>query len=111
MAVAYVLLLGASIGTIGYLARAEGGVSYEFVSNDGLYRFDGYRYRRLPFNLAGGGQAPGEVRILDRSGRVIDSERLDDVESVDYVRWNRFNVTFGYLRNGRSYRSSLDLPQ
>lgn len=109
--VAYVFLLGASVGAINYLARAEGGDSYTFVSNDGLYTMEAYRYLRLPFQLSGPGAAPGEVRVLDRAGRVIDAESLEDVESVQDVRWNRFNVMFAYLRNGRAYQSSLDLPQ
>ena len=83
--VAYAVVLGASIGAIGYLARSEGGDSYTFTSNDGLYRVEGYRYLRLPFHLNGAGDAPGEVRVLDRTGRVIDSERLEDVESVQNI--------------------------
>jgi hypothetical protein len=111
VAAAYVFLLGASVGAINYLARAEGGDSYTFVSDDGFYRIEGYRYLRLPFHLSGLGAAPGEVRVLDGSGRVIDSESLEDVESVQDIRWNRFNVTFGYRRNGHAYQSTLDLPQ
>jgi hypothetical protein len=111
VAVAYVFLLGASVGAINYLARAEGGDSYTFLSDDGFYRIEGYRYLHLPFRLSGAGPSPGEVRVLDRSGRVIDSERLEDVESVQDVRWSRFNVTFGYRRDGRTYQTSLDLPQ
>jgi hypothetical protein len=110
-AVAFVFLLGASIGGINYLARAEGGGSYTLFSNDELYRIEVYRYLPLPFHLSGAGDAPGEVRVLDRSGRVVDSEPLEDVNSVEDVRWNRFNVTFEYRRDGRSYQSSLDLPQ
>jgi hypothetical protein len=51
------------------------------------------------------------VRVLDRSGRVIDSEPLEDVVSVRGVSWSRFSVSFWYSRDGREYQSSLDLPQ
>jgi hypothetical protein len=96
---------------IGYLARAEGGVTYRLSSEDGLFFLEGYRDRPLPFFLNGRGRSPGEVRVVDRDERVIDELRLEDVESVQHVRWSRFAVNFTYERGGRTYESALDLPQ
>jgi hypothetical protein len=51
------------------------------------------------------------VEVLDRAGRVIDRERLDDVMSVRDVRWERFKVDLLYDRDGHAYQTALDLPQ
>jgi hypothetical protein len=109
--VAYVVVVGGSIAAIGYLGRAEGGSSYQLMSLDGQYRLEGYRYLRLPFQLSGRGRAPGEVRVLSHSGQVIEEAQLEDVESVQHVTWDKFNVTFTFERGGRTYQTSLDLPQ
>jgi hypothetical protein len=101
-----------SMGALTYLARAEGGMVYEMPSGDRQYELAGYRYAWAPFHLAGGGRAPGELRVLriaDR--RVIDRRQVEDVFSVRDVEWSKFNVTFVSQRNGRAYQTTLDLPQ
>jgi hypothetical protein len=99
-------------GSLTYLARAGGGLSYVGTSGDRQYELEGYRYARLPFNLEGRGPAPGEVRVLRIADKKeIDRTQVEDVWSVRDIQWNRFDVTFVSQRNGRAYRSTLDLPQ
>lgn len=111
IAIAYVCFMLLAIGLMQWLARVDRQKDFGFETTDGSYRFEVYRDIVLPAYFGGRGTAPSEVEVLDRRGRVIDGEHLDDVKSIYDVRWGRSEVDFFYRRDGPTYRSTIELEQ
>ena len=111
IAIIYVTLMIALVAASEQMAHLVRSRTFELRSGDGRYRLVGYREFPLPRILGGGGPAPGEAQVVDPRGRVLDSERFEDLTSIYDVQWARYKVWFLYEQGGRTYRTSLDLPQ
>ena len=111
IAVAWVFFMIGAVALIGYLARTQHYPAFTVSSDDGRYQFNAFYELPVPKVLGGPGGGAGGVEVLDREGRRIDSEEIQNVRSVRDIRWERFRVDFTYTRYGQSYESYLELPQ
>jgi hypothetical protein len=92
-----------------YAARADAFPLYSWASGYGDNMVVVYEDFPLPFHMNGGGH-PGTVKLLD-NGRVIDSERIDDVTTVHDVRFDQYNAYFHYVSHGTEYQETLRIIQ
>lgn len=76
-----------------YLARADRQKDFGFETADGSYRFEVYRDIMLPAYFGGRGTTPGEVEVLDRDGRVLDSEIGVQVIQTFGIRVHLLGIT------------------
>lgn len=91
-----VLLIAASIGV--YLTMMQLEIYRTFASPDGAYRIEVLRRTSPVPGMPGqGSDASGEVRLVDRSGRLIQKAPLELVQLVDAVEWGPDEVRVGAL--------------
>lgn len=106
---AYGITVFALIAVAQYAARANPLTLNYFSSTYGDYAVAIYADYPLPFHM-NGGVHPGTVELFE-DGRMIDSERVDDVTSVHDVRFDQYNAYFRYVSHGMVYQSTLQIIQ
>ncbi len=109
--IGYVALMLIAFGAIQFLARANRQAENEYRGPTGEYWLHTYRDAPIPAFFGAHGDAPGEVEVDDSAGRVMDSEHVPDIESLNQIQWERYKVRFLYRDGARTYRGSLDLAQ
>ncbi|HEY1654524.1 MAG TPA: hypothetical protein VGF86_05370 [Candidatus Tumulicola sp.] len=109
--IAYLCFALIALGLIQYLARVEASPLYSLQSDDGRYHLSVKADVWIPPFFGRRGKSPGEVEIVDRDGRLIDSAHIDDVETIGDVHWERYRVTFRYVQDGETDATALDLAQ
>ncbi len=110
-AVGYCVLMFLLVGFAPPLARLNAFVLVNQFSPDSQYMLRIALDFPLPFHLNGKGRHPGELRVFDRAGRVIDEEHVPDVSSIHDIRWTPYQLYFVQRRDDKWYRSTLDLKQ
>jgi len=105
----YAVVMVVLMGTAEVVSHALPRLKNVPVSGNGrdILVIDEYAY--APFFINGHGRHPGEVRVIDGQGRVLDSERLADVRTLSNVVWNQFNVQFTVYDGGKMYLETLTL--
>jgi hypothetical protein len=90
------LMIAATFGV--YLAMTQLETYRTFPSPDGAYRIEVLRRPSpIPGMPGQGSDASGEVRLVDRNGRLIQKEPLELVQLVDAVEWSADEVRVGAL--------------
>jgi hypothetical protein len=95
-------MLVVAIGIGAYVAMTQLEPYRTFSSPDGAYRIEVLRRASPVPGIPGqGSDASGEVRLVDRSGRVIQTAPLELVQLVDAVEWGSDEVRVGALGHWR----------
>jgi hypothetical protein len=79
-----------------------------WAGQNGQYRVSLIRYGRVPW-VNGLAKFPGEVRLLDSQGRILDSRQINNVYSVRVIAWDREHVYYTYSDGANVLRSQLDI--
>lgn len=96
-----VIGFGATAFCIHELRRAKATEYSTFPSPDGRYKVVVYRLPTFTIAISGaGGEAPGYVRLLDNSGKVLVEKDLEMVQDIDRVDWQKDRV---YLSGGQEW--------
>ena len=111
VAIGYVFLMLLAIGSIQYVARADRRQVYDMASPDRLYLLRAFRDAPIPAIFGDRGRWPGQLEVVDTSGRVLDAEHVPDVFAVNVLQWERYRVDFQYRDGSRTYQSALNLAQ
>jgi hypothetical protein len=99
-----VLMLAASI-----VSHAFPRTLYTMSAPDRPESFLVESYAFMPFGINGHGRYPGEVKVLDWKGHVLDSERVPNAFSVRLIGWSEYSVQFTYVDDGKIFMGSLNL--